>query len=413
MGQNLSVSLLELTTFAHCICALLIGAFWLQKPLDIAETESSPLEMPRSIRQPQWLMAVLYTLSSFDKKDSDDVRHHKEEQHERATPNRLHTAAETQEQHPSPPNRPRNSSHPEPWQRHHKLNPARTTATTLDGHSTHATSAERRYRMRIRLAQKGWEHYVVQPLQNNPRHSATVTTLGDVDPQHAARRLRASLRDTLVDRVHNFPRRHHMRVNLRTHLGITFTGFLYGGLHLLAWYAPFGSEAERVLWRAAGLTIAGSGLLVPMAHVEDIVSDAVRPFLVDDDHEKDAKEAEKLARLGVQGYVRSYERPHEDVVQQGEGVEGEEEKEDVRQETASVVESGDGWKHLRELLWKAYFGWAIEVLRACRLVVVVIVGAVYFGLRVFIFVECLINIAYLPESAYQVVRWSQYVPHIS
>ncbi|KAL1629129.1 hypothetical protein SLS56_005572 [Neofusicoccum ribis] len=429
MAQGLSISLLELTTFAHCICALLIGAFWLQKPLSVQE--SNPLEMPKSIRQPQWLMAILYTVSSMDKKDSDDDRWRKTAKPQQKTTNPVYQGAHQEEKTASqldlsssvPDNRPRSSSQPSPSKRStYKLNPARTTAKSQDILEQHDAqlAAERRFKMRMRLAQKGWEHYIFKPLAAANAAAAPTTTTTSILPtkpkkpetaETAARHLRRELRDTLVDRVFNFPRRRHLRVTLRTHLGITLTGLLYGGLHLLAWDAPFGSRAEQALWRLAGLTIAGSGLLVPMAHVEDIVGEAVRPFLLDD-HAKDVEEAEKLARLGVRGFVHSYDGPHgEGGVGEGSGAGGE--KGEAKEETRSIVDSHDGWRHFRDLVLKACLGWVIEVVSWCRLVVVVIVGAVYFGLRVFIFVECLVNITKLPESAYQVVQWSQYVPHIS
>jgi hypothetical protein len=37
----------------------------------------------------------------------------------------------------------------------------------------------------------------------------------------------------------------------------------------------------------------------------------------------------------------------------------------------------------------------------------------YTVARVYLVVECFINIAHLPDGAYQVPRWAQYVPHIS
>ncbi|KAF1962971.1 hypothetical protein CC80DRAFT_542121 [Byssothecium circinans] len=42
--KSLSISLLELNTFAHAICALISYAFWFQKPLDIAEPTLLPLK---------------------------------------------------------------------------------------------------------------------------------------------------------------------------------------------------------------------------------------------------------------------------------------------------------------------------------------------------------------------------------
>lgn len=42
-------------------------------------------------------------------------------------------------------------------------------------------------------------------------------------------------------------------------LAFTFAGLAYGGLHLLAWNAPFASEPQRLLWRVSATSIAASG----------------------------------------------------------------------------------------------------------------------------------------------------------
>ena len=39
----------------------------------------------------------------------------------------------------------------------------------------------------------------------------------------------------------------------------TLAGLVYGGIHLLAWYEPFHTHVERLLWRISAITIAASG----------------------------------------------------------------------------------------------------------------------------------------------------------
>ena len=38
--------------------------------------------------------------------------------------------------------------------------------------------------------------------------------------------------------------------------------------------------------------------------------------------------------------------------------------------------------------------------------------AVYVSAKIYIVVECCLNLGYLPDGAYEVIRWSQYVSHI-
>jgi hypothetical protein len=44
-------------------------------------------------------------------------------------------------------------------------------------------------------------------------------------------------------------------------LGFSFAGLVYGGLHLLAWDAPFPSHTSYKLWCASGILLACSGFI--------------------------------------------------------------------------------------------------------------------------------------------------------
>ena len=44
LAQGLPISLLELNTFGHALCALLIYSMWWRKPLDVAEPELIPVQ---------------------------------------------------------------------------------------------------------------------------------------------------------------------------------------------------------------------------------------------------------------------------------------------------------------------------------------------------------------------------------
>lgn len=49
MATGYTISLLELNTFAHCICALMVYAFWWSKPLDVQEPTIVPLMKYREL----------------------------------------------------------------------------------------------------------------------------------------------------------------------------------------------------------------------------------------------------------------------------------------------------------------------------------------------------------------------------
>lgn len=450
MGQGLSISLLELTTFAHCIVGLIIGWLWLKKPVDISQPDA--LDIPETAREPHWLMAILYSLSSFEKDDSDEEKLQKLSPEKPDDANTVESHPATEMQDPTQPvylnplgehaplsfsdlnfdaaypasSRPPSSrpvtgrntragSMARPGSRRpitgvsHLSRPsvgstqAASMSPTTSGSPEPSLSeliqavadAERRLKYRTQLAQKGWEHYVV-PSQQKPApgtapangNATNISMDSELEEsrQIVVRRLKRSLRNTLVDRVPNFPRRRHYQPGdqlhkehtIRTHLGITLTGFLYGGLHLLAWDATFTSMGEATLWKIAALSLTISGLLVPVTHAEGVISDVVRPWLEMDEEERDAEEAAALAEKRKKlGPLRG------------------------------------GWKRSWWKLYKWCFLWMIEVIRVLKVAIIAVVAVVYIGLRIFIFLESLINLAHLPPSAYDVVNWSQYVPHIT
>jgi hypothetical protein len=51
-------------------------------------------------------------------------------------------------------------------------------------------------------------------------------------------------RSALTDRVKNSPRLEDVGSQVRLYLGFCITGFIYGGLHCLAWNAPFATQLE-------------------------------------------------------------------------------------------------------------------------------------------------------------------------
>lgn len=415
MAQGLSLSLLELTTFAHCMVALLIGWLWLEKPMDIQQPD--PLEMPKEQGPPHWLMAMLYSLTGYDGEEADEDRYRKLSPGERkrletTEISEVHTYLDARinqdrltfselDLNPNGPESPsvagartftggRSRSNTTP------MTPASAVARmqtftsvgssssvqTLSGLVRAAADRERRFRIRSQLAQKGWNYYVLKKKVADDEDAAN-TAFGEVEmdlDRHVKKRIKQTLGNTLVDRVTNFPRRRHDHPKgqhtFRTHLGITLTGFLYGGLHLLAWDASFTSQGEANMWRFASLSLACSGLLVPITHAEGVFMDAINPWLTMDEEDRDAEEAKHLA-----------------------------------EKAKSIGRWQSGWRRYWWLFYKWCFLWMIEVHRVLKVAILVILALLYIGLRVFIFAEALVNVSHLPPSAYEVVDWGRYVPH--
>lgn len=74
----------------------------------------------------------------------------------------------------------------------------------------------------------------------------------------------------LVTRIRNFPRFIGIRKQWPPYVGLSFAGFIYGGLHCLAWKAPFPSDIEAMLWRISSVAITSTGVLVALVFMWDI-----------------------------------------------------------------------------------------------------------------------------------------------
>ena len=143
-------------------------------------------------------------------------------------------------------------------------------------------------------------------------------------------------------------------------LGFSFAGLVYGGIHLLAWNAPFPSHATLTLWRSSGVLLASSGficvvfcalVMVPLFSVGDWITQ--RPFWRDPKTKLDQR---YKAILKI------------------------------------VVSLGDS----------IIFGFPL-----------IAFAVLYLAARVYLVVESFLQLAHLPDSAYALPAWSQYYPHVT
>ena len=132
-------------------------------------------------------------------------------------------------------------------------------------------------------------------------------------------------------------------------LGLTLAGVWYGGLHVLAWQAPFSTQAQEKLWRICSVVLASSGFLATiffyLMHLLSVYID------------------------------------------------------DMMDPASSIFRAFDQLGR-----WPTILCMGLILLSYCLL---------YVFARVYLVVECFINLAHLPEGVYEVSSWSQYVPHIT
>lgn len=349
-ASRLTISVLELNTFAHALCTLTIYFLWWDKPLDITEPTivrgeaahpaialfsvlqdsskntacviSPPQEADMNRNPAQQYHVRKHQIGlMFNREDSvERYSYYQDDELELAR-----GCYETEV--PVPQGRTR------VWLGHnfpgtefrvrekHSLNSrSKFSSVALDIPSNIA--------VRLALAQRAYSQFdsINQPISQN---------LG---------------KECLTDRARNTPliqdeERHAMMWHFWA--GVTLVGILYGGLHLTAWFAPM-PETARTLWRASGVIVTGTGLLwLPVV---------------------------------------------------------------------TCVVLHENWRDDESTRRGALY-WTFEMCgKVCVpyfLTYAVALAMLYVAARIFLVVECFLNVRHLPSSTFQVPTWSQYFPHIA
>lgn len=174
------------------------------------------------------------------------------------------------------------------------------------------------------------------------------------------------LNEYIVSRVQNWPDSEgscqDSDINGVTVLmSLLVIGAAYGALHLLAWNPPVSSHTQILMWRISGITLAVSAV-VPIAGLCTMVA----CFIMYDKLEK------AIAWKGIVSKVP---------------------------------------KWISNMAY--YVMWVMVLISALLFYAVAIGGGLlYVFSRVYLLVECVISIPYLPDNVFQTTNWSQYFPHI-
>ncbi|KAH6714664.1 hypothetical protein BKA61DRAFT_481402 [Leptodontidium sp. MPI-SDFR-AT-0119] len=284
LAFNISISLLELNTFAHAICALMLAYLWWHKPLDVGEPTLIPIRGKNEKDMEQLCVfmcmgSVLDYQEEFNLfRNQDDSLSHRKEDYERHV---------------------RQDGLLDLWE-----------GETLYGFTLRAS-----YRF-IRL----------------------FDAVGPIDGRRPCLQLRPIDRTRWkLNRVPGFLTFAMNEDDWTLFCGMTIACAIYGGLHLVAWNAPFLTRLERLLWRISGLVIACFGAVYMLLLI----------YLV-------------IKRRMVTQWDGTDDRLH----------------------------------------------WMVSAYMAVYL-------PLYLFSRVYLIVECFINLFHLPQSVFQTPNWSQYFPHIS
>ena len=276
ISQRKAISLLELNTFAHAFCALLIYALWWNKPQDIEE--------PTLLQgQKEWEMCAFLCMKSATapKRDSLVEATGGPEFGTRVCPPRvIHWAPDAIQQlgpasirilNPGTDNLSPEEDHD------HIIAPGKGPGIMLGyGDMLYGFRSVKRGAHYLSESSHGglwieWPRLKRLELYLNATRS--FRTEDEFLPEAKA----------VCDSMPNWPLNRHIEecTSLKLWdiatgtewvvrfnedrsssllLGLILAGFLYGGLHLLAWKVPFASKAERILWHFSAILITSAGV---------------------------------------------------------------------------------------------------------------------------------------------------------
>ncbi|KAH7396802.1 hypothetical protein DE146DRAFT_789449 [Phaeosphaeria sp. MPI-PUGE-AT-0046c] len=343
-ASRLTISILELNTFAHALCTLLIYLLWWDKPLDITEPTiihgepAHPAIALLSVLQDsiKTTACVISPNSSHSENTQQNyhIKNHAitiklfpEKKRYDYAPKGCRTKEDYNVDVPIPPGLTRvwlDELYPGT---DFRVRQKRLDKPHLPDGSFAALDLPSDTAYRFKLARSAYDHFQ-----------------GEREPE-----TREFHKDYLTDRVKNtkLPDDEEDDGYWHFFVGITIAGVIYGGLHLTAWYAPI-SQTARTLWRVSGLIVALTGAMwLPFQVYIKLDNDRMN---------------NRLPENGVVNFIlKRYNRACERIT----------------------------------------------------LGYILLVAVVYVAARIYLIVECFLNVRRLPPSTFEVPTWSQYFPHIS
>jgi len=257
LADGLSISLLELNTLGHALCALLIYCFWWSKPLDIQEPY---LITKDGIHDWCALMMVEGAHSKGLKIPFmiDNWHHTFIVEVRRRQPRGTYLNDEFPEYTDYEPNISDRLADHEAFTRERRLYGTVVRATVPSQPEGYSNNDRRRFN---RAAVAAVQRHQAQPLTTvSLDKKDEQKILRDREPKDRIQNLLPGF--NLLSVVELF----HYESSTRTSkdgtaflLGLTLAGLIYGGLHELAWQAPFTSHAQKLLWRICATALTASG----------------------------------------------------------------------------------------------------------------------------------------------------------
>lgn len=252
LSQNMAISLIELNTFAHCISAFFIYAFWWHKPYDVdahVYVDNAQLlqdYLLSKISQNTWLVENASEDAIWDGRCNIIENNPHGQMSTVATDVMLLG----------------------PWAKaktvHQKIKYGATIPGTgfklLRTHGAGGTCPDVALtNLALAFWKRLWRLRSIDSLDSRLGHSAEPNFQANI-------RMRAK---NLDEDFLEFALGDDIYVSI-----ILISTFLvYGGIHLLAWKYNFQTNAEELLWRIAAITTASSGLILVLSKIADFLND--------------------------------------------------------------------------------------------------------------------------------------------
>ncbi|KAI4177291.1 MAG: hypothetical protein LQ348_005847 [Seirophora lacunosa] len=266
LAQALPVSLLELNTFAHALCTLVIYLLWWHKPLDIDEPTllTDPRLFPLSAYM--WMTSrvsangyVGYDIDGRLRDEFDCIW-----PFETPVPEdlllkpRTFVTSGAQEPVYSDPSATSTPQYAQPPYSQRRL-------ATLQYRVLKALASLHLYRIKrppgLFVRRTAIDHLHPSDLIRWRLAHAAIGRYNlahDIRERHSSSKMGTTLQSRVTLRQRNILFNIH---SAHVVIGIALSSLLYGGLHLLAWNITFPTRAEQLLWRVSALCVACNGIL--------------------------------------------------------------------------------------------------------------------------------------------------------
>lgn len=285
--NSLPISLLELNTMGHAACALLIYAMWWQKPLDISEP--ALIQVPKLMP----LMAYMWMSSGVSAKGykSYDIHGRLRDEFDALWMYRYPSLGDLLCNDESDSNSVVNSRPESSSDMVQDLSSLPVDSTGLNP-DTYPLATARHYKTAATI---GLRYRIIDWLHPKPvlfrlgiKFPAGLgirkTAIDHMSPPDVVRWRLAHEAIARYGLEHDIRSRHYTRSDIydakprvkarindvlslfgsrpmEVWFGFAVAGLFYGGLHLLAWNAPFSSRIEQILWRVAASSVTITPLI--------------------------------------------------------------------------------------------------------------------------------------------------------